>query len=147
MDTILNGMVMYGKVEATIEMIGSFIIGLILLVIGFFFFFSDFKKIKGSIINKQLVKQNEFVVTVVYKVNNVDYKNNITVNSGSIPTNDTINIYYNPRNPNDIRYQSFSNYLIGLFFIFCSLLISSFGYINYYLAKNYKEYALFEALT
>lgn len=151
-----------GVIQSFIGLIFAVVIGLILVIIGYYFVFStnEYIKTSGEIIfieceniitnkttgtrgtNKTTKTTKQCTLEIKYfdSANN-SYTNSIIVNDKNYSLNQKINIEYLKSDPNQIRIPGLSDQVLGYISSGISLLIIAGAGINYYFASNYKLYA------
>ena len=151
-----------GKVQSFIGLVIAIIIGLVLIIIGYYYVSSSNQYIitLGTItaVNCQNIIQNNTtkttntnttntntimcILNIEYKDNNtVFYTNNLTVNKSIYSVGQSIQIEYLKSNPNQIRLPTLSDMTFGYISSGISIVIVLGGLLNYYLSSNYKLYA------
>ena len=86
------------------------------------------------------------IMDLTYDVNNKEYKTKQTTNGTENPyeINQTLRLYYDPSNPNDVAQLSDESSTIGWIIVIVSLFILIGLLISWWLSRRYKLYAAAE---
>ena len=148
-----------GKTTSKIGLIIGIVIGVILLYLSYNFFnkTDEFIKVIGTIKNVKecnertevkaktrtgTLKTDNFydcIITVEYTINNQLYTNDILKNDkiNYMKYNtQTLEISYNPKNPNEIKLPSMSSNTVAIIFLLIAIAVVGFGYFSNYLAQR-----------
>ena len=159
MEGIVKDLSFVGKTTSKIGFIISIVIGVILLYFSYSFFTKtdDFIKVKGTIKNVKECKERteiqtkarsgtfktenyyDCIITVEYNVNNKVYTNDILTNNkiNYMKYNtQTLEISYNPKNPNEIKLPSMPSKTVAVIFLLIAFAIVGVGYYSNYLAQK-----------
>lgn len=152
-DQIYSGVATVGVVMSTVKAIFGSIIGIILLIVGIILVtkksvrtekvFATIKKIiKCNQINDNKKISYSCTFTASYIINDKEYTNTFT-STGNIEKteNETITLYYNPNNLNDISIDSDNLHILGWILIVSSILLISILITWAYIAHKYKPIA------
>jgi len=165
LNNIYNDSSSLGKIESFIGLVIAVIIGLVLIIIGYYNITSSEQYIltTGTIngINCQNIIQNNTtntstntsttkscILNIGYKDDNtIFYTNNLTIDNNIYTIGQTIQIEYLKSNPNQIKLPGISNITLGYISSGISVVIILGGLLNYYLSSNYKLYASAEGIN
>ena len=151
-----------GKIQSLIGLIFAIIIGLVLIVVGYYYVSSSKKysltngivknaicedKIRTNYNNKSSSISSTTTNTtkvctlnIEYNVNNIVYINTLTTNN-VYSINQSVQIEYLVSDPNQIRMPGLSDSTLGYISSAISLVLILGSGLNYYLSSNYKLYA------
>ena len=147
-----------GKIQSLIGLVFSIIIGLVLIIIGYYFVSSSNKYISITGIVKNVICEDKIqtnstsrstttsttkvcTLNIEYNVNNVVYTNSLTVNNVIYSMDQPIQIEYLESDPNQIRMPGLSDSTLGYISSGISIFLVLGAGVNYYLSTNYKLYA------
>jgi hypothetical protein len=146
-----------GKVQGSIGLIIAVIITVILFISATYLLFKQetFQKVLATItsVNCTLLPKTtsngktspttyDCNLTVQYIVNQNTFTSPLNINSQNDLTHTkTIEILYNPQNPNEIKYESVSSKTLASISSVVGIIIMFFAGLQYYLTHKYKAYA------
>ncbi len=146
-----------GKFQSFVGLIFAVVIGLVLIIVGYYYVTSSNQYILTTgivknincqdVVNNNSKTPNTTSTTKVctlnieYNVNGVTYTNILTENNVVYSLNQSIKIEYLKSDPNQIRMPGLSDSTIGYISSGISVLIVLGAGFNYYLSSNYKLYA------
>ena len=159
MESVVKDLSFVGKTTTKIGFIISLIIGVILLYFSYSFFTKtdNFIKVNGTIKNVKeckdriniqntgkngtVITENYYdcIITVEYNVNNQLYTNDILTNNkiNYMKYNtQTLEISYNPTNPNEIRLPSMSSKTLAIILLVIAVVVVGVGFFSNYLAQK-----------
>lgn len=149
-----------GKIQSSITLIVTIIIGVILLIIAIYFGTQKQNPSVKALIktatcetyNKTVNDTKEIyykcLLKLNYTINNIEYINNLSIDSNIVynPGN-YIEIQYDETNPNNISYISINNSTLSSISTLVAIVIIVFSYINYYMTNNSKAYASLHGIS
>lgn len=147
-----------GKIQSLIGLIFAIVIGLVLIIIGYYYVSSSNKYVLTTGVVKSVICEDKIqskttdksttttttkvcTLNIEYNVNNVIYTNTLTTNNEVHSANQSIQIEYLESDPNKIRMPGLSDSTIGYISSGISAIIILGAGLNYYLSSNYKLYA------
>jgi len=158
MDNLVKDLSFVGKTTSKINLIVSIIVSIILLILSYVFLTkkddyikttSNIKKVKKCSENystssnqRGTINTNKIyncIITVDYTVNNKLYTNDIITNSKIDYLNyniKTLDISYNPNNPDEIRLPKVSSKIVGFIFLAIAIIILGASYYSNYMTQN-----------
>jgi len=100
------------------------------------------KNVVATITNSSFIGNNNYNVSVRYVINNTEYNNSILSNKPQYVGN-TIEIYYDIKNPNNISVDSPTKVILsGTSMIMCALCLCSLIAYNMYSVSKYDDAAI-----
>lgn len=147
---LYEGTAKLGKIQSYVSLIVIIIIGVILILCSFNYFFSNEKynvirgKIESIKCNTTTINnkpQTSCTLELSYTIDGIKYKSTLNTNTSTYSSNQEIDIEYLESNRNNIRIPSLSNQMIGLISSGVALVIIGGAYYNYYLTTESKVYA------
>ena len=147
-----------GKIQSLIGLIFAIIIGLVLIIVGYYYVSSSNKYISTNGIVKNVICEDKIqtnstkkstttttikvcTLNIEYNVNNVVYTNSLTIENVIYSMNQPIQIEYLESDPNQIRMPGLSDSTMGYISSGISIVLILGAGLNYYLSSNYKLYA------
>ena len=137
---VYSGTATIGRVTAIIGIIFGTIFGIIGIMIAFFLR-SVLKKYSESTTGTISCSNGNFMCNVQYTVNGKQY----TSPASSGVNGQTVNVNYDPNNPNDVSI-GVQSYLGFWIILVISLLLLVGPWINWYFVNKYKPYAALEGV-
>jgi hypothetical protein len=156
--TIYDDTVAFGIFMALIYLIIGFIIGTIMIIIGIYLlikknFYS--KSTNAKIIsnsecsNNTITSQNskysnststslQCISDITYNINSKNYSSKLSTGSLYYPKDESIKIYYNPKNPLQVIIKPPNWKMVGAILLIIGILIIGGVIFNYYIANTYK---------
>lgn len=142
-----------GSFEATVSLIVSIVVGVILFLCGIGFIVeNDWDDVTATVSNntcQNIIQAGKTTqscqTTVQYTISGKNYTNNLQT-SATYVDGQKINIQYETSNPNNIRISGTNNNVIGIFSSCVALIIIGGAYFNYYMTTHYKTYAAIEGV-
>lgn len=147
-----------GKIQSLIGLVFSIIIGLVLIIIGYYYVSSSNKYNSTTGIVKNVICEDKIqtnstgrttttsttkvcTMNIEYNVDNVIYTNSLTVENVIYSMDQPIQIEYLESDPNQIRMPGLSDSTMGYISSGISIILILGAGVNYYLSTNYKLYA------
>lgn len=139
-----------GYYRSVVGLIITITIGIILFICASYFFTSKniYKYIKADVKNLNCSQSyhnnslmNKCSLLASYVVDGKEYNNSLIMVLNKEFDQSTIDIEYDPQNPNNIRLPTMNNITISIISIVIAILLVSSSYYNYYMSKNYRMYA------
>lgn len=148
-NTINSGIAAYGRTKTYLNTAIASVISICFIIVGVYLLRSSLKnkdKIKStqarieSIVDEDIIpsrrRSRSYIANISYKVNDKEYKKNITLNSyesiGSF-----ITVYYDINDPNNVTATSNTTTgLVGGGMILCALLLCGFMFFNSYMVSK-----------
>lgn len=142
----------FGRVIAFFKMIVAIIVGIAMITIGIYLIrykvkqsvntTSVIESAKCTLVNSGTDKRpsstNQCDLVVVYTVDGKEYKTQLTTQGPVQTKGNTIDIQYNPENPNDIIQKTVSNKTIGIWLIVIGIVIMAIAIIWFWITMTYK---------
>lgn len=148
-EDIYSGSAAIGNLRASITLIIGVIIAFCLSILGTSVMTSTSNRsstTKAVVEDSTCIQNNQTQIcttNVKYNVDNKEYKQQVNTHDTKLNNNDTIDIQYDPTNPNDISYKE-SNMFMGSMFSFIGLIILCIVVLYYYVIRTYKPLAAIE---
>jgi len=152
--TVVDESANLGKTTSSISLIISIILGSVSLIVAIYFGLQKQKPyvralIKSSncetdisTVNNKKVTTYRCLLKLAYTINNIDYINDLSVNSSTIYNpNSNIDIEYDELNPNNINLKWYDNSTYSSILMVIAIIVIVFSYANYYLVNQSKTYA------
>jgi hypothetical protein len=149
-----------GKATTSITFVISIIVGIILIIFAIYFgnlkskpyvkaFIKSANCVTDSrIINNRIERSYGCLLNLNYNINNVEYINDISVNSSTVYNPNTfIDIEYDESNPNLINIKSLENSTISYISVGIAILIIVASWMNSYLSNQSKTYASLQGFS
>lgn len=144
---LYEGSSQLGVFQSFIGLIFGVIIGIVLIIVGSSFLFSQDKYISttGNVQSKNCTlvdKNNNCVMNIKYQDSKGNsYINSLNTTNISYSIGQDIPIEYLESNPNSIRIPGLSNQTMGFISSLISIIIVALVSFNYYMTTHYKLYA------
>ena len=149
-----------GKATTSITFIISIIIAVVLIICAIYFgnkkskpFVRAFIKsancdTESKIINDKKEISYRCVLKLNYNINNIEYINDISVNSTTIYNPNTyIDVEYDELNPNDVNIKGLENSTISYISFGIAIVIILVSWMNSYLSNQSKTYASLQGMS
>lgn len=148
----------FGRIIAFFKMIAGVIIGIVLISIGIYLvthkapqsvpLIATIKSATCAVVNTGTDKKpsttNQCDLMVSYTVGGKEYTTPLTTQGPVQVKGASIDIQYNPENPNDIREKTVSNKSIGIVLILVGIVIMAIAIIWFWITMTYKVAAAAE---
>lgn len=158
-NTLYEGASDVGLFTATLYMIITLIIGLVLIVIGIYMIISDnsgnYTSVQGTVIQSDCSQSttsyddkgrsnvtHKCDVVVSYNINNMPYSKRLFLSGSSTYSKDEpIDLFVNKNDLTDAQIAWIGRSYIGSCLMIVALIVTASAYLNYYMTHNYKIYA------
>ena len=138
----------FGVFMALLGLIGASITGFIMICIALYLIFNNgthSKQTGANVVyskcdiykNSKNKTHKDCNTTVKYNINNEEYENIISTNK-LFAKNSTVQIVYDPKNPNDSRIKTGMRRTLAYILIVLAVIIVVAAVIRYYIVKTYK---------